>query len=72
MPPELREQTEKLVRDMGIVLSPETVSRLIVAWTQLFGSISFELFGQYVGSVDPSDAFFGHAIGQMADFVGLP
>jgi hypothetical protein len=33
--------------------------------------ISFELFGQLVGSVDPSEAFFDHAVGQMAWFVGV-
>ena len=44
----------------------------IIAWTQLFGMISFELFGQFVGSVDPSDEFFAAAVERMADLVGLP
>ncbi len=48
------------------------IARLLIAWTQLFGMISFELFGQLVGSADPADAFFGYAVGQMADFIGLP
>ena len=34
--------------------------------------ISFELFGQFVGIVDPSDDFISHAVEQMADFAGLP
>ena len=52
---------------------PEPViARLLIAWTQLFGMISFELFGQLVGSADPADAFFGYAVEQMADFIGLP
>ena len=46
--------------------------RALIAWTQLFGMISFELFGQLVGSADPADDFFGYAVDQMADFVGLP
>src|SRR5205823_10306469 len=29
------------------------VVRVLIAWTQLFGMISFELFGQFVGSADP-------------------
>jgi hypothetical protein len=33
--------------------------------------ISFELFGQFVGSLDPADAFFGYTVEQMADFVGV-
>jgi AcrR family transcriptional regulator len=71
VPPELRAQAEALTKALGIVAGPETVARLLMAWTQLFGAISFELFGQYVGSVDPADAFFAHSARRMAEFVGL-
>ncbi|NBH02707.1 TetR/AcrR family transcriptional regulator [Amycolatopsis sp. SID8362] len=69
--PELRAQAETLTKALGIIAGPETVTRLLMAWTQLFGAISFELFGQYVGSVDPADAFFAHSAKRMAEFVGL-
>ena len=36
----------------------------MIAWTQLFGMISFELFGQFVGSFEPADALFAHAAAQ--------
>ncbi|MEV4050716.1 TetR/AcrR family transcriptional regulator [Amycolatopsis sp. NPDC049688] len=71
VPPELRAQAETLTKALGILAGPETVSRLLMAWTQLFGAISFDLFGQYVGSVDPADAFFAHSAKRMAEFVGL-
>ncbi|MEQ0559151.1 TetR/AcrR family transcriptional regulator [Amycolatopsis sp. NEAU-NG30] len=71
VPPELRAQTEVLTKALGIIAGPETTARLLMAWTQLFGAISFELFGQYVGSVDPADAFFAHSAKRMAEFVGL-
>ena len=45
--------------------------RAVIAWTQLFGMVSWELFGQFVGSFEPADALFGHAVAQMAAFVGL-
>ena len=45
--------------------------RASMAWTQLFGMISFELYGQLVGTFDPADEFFETAIAQQADFVGL-
>jgi AcrR family transcriptional regulator len=48
------------------------VARGLIAWTQLFGMLSFELFGQLTGSADPADVFFGYAVEQMADFIGLP
>jgi hypothetical protein len=71
MPAELREQAETLATGLGVDVPAEISTRLLAAWTQLFGAISFELFGHYVGSVDPADAYFEHLIGQMADFVGL-
>src|SRR5215472_6228877 len=45
--------------------------RAVIAWTQLFGMVSWELFGQFVGSFEPADALFDHAVAQMAAFVGL-
>jgi AcrR family transcriptional regulator len=50
---------------------PEAVVRAVIAWTQLFGMISFELFGQFVGSFEPADALFDYAVGKLAAFVGL-
>ena len=49
----------------------EAVVRAVIAWTQLFGMISFELFGQFVGSFEPADALFEYAVAQQAAFVGL-
>ena len=47
------------------------VVRVLIAWTQLFGMISFELFGQFVGSADPADDFFGYAIEQMITYIPI-
>ncbi|CAM4200506.1 TetR/AcrR family transcriptional regulator [Kibdelosporangium persicum] len=65
----LADQLERL--DVEPKPAPETLNRALMVWSQLFGMLSFELFGQFVGSVDPADEFFAHAVGQMADFVGL-
>ena len=45
--------------------------RGVIAWTQLYGMLSFELFGQFVGSFEPADTIFGYAAAQLATFVGL-
>ncbi|MFI7060081.1 TetR/AcrR family transcriptional regulator [Kribbella sp. NPDC050124] len=50
---------------------PPVLLRMGIVWTQLFGMISFELFGQLVGTMDPADAFFASTTRQMAAFVGL-
>ena len=50
---------------------PDALVRAVIAWSQLFGMISFELFGQFVGSFEPADAAFDYAVAQLATFVGL-
>ncbi len=53
----------------GVPLS--SVARGLVAWTQLFGIISFELFGQLEGVIHDPAVVFEHAITVTADLVGL-
>jgi AcrR family transcriptional regulator len=51
------------------------VQRGLMAWTGLFGAVSFELYGQLhqVVAEDPADrdAFFAECIGRWITFVGL-
>jgi AcrR family transcriptional regulator len=63
--------TSAMVLPDGPAVPPHVLVRAVIAWTQLFGMISFELFGQFVGSFEPANALFEHAIAQMASFVGL-
>jgi AcrR family transcriptional regulator len=65
-------QAERVAMVIAPGVPAPVVARTMIAWTQLFGMISFELFGQLVGSADPADAFFSYAVDQMADYVGLP
>lgn len=72
LPPGLAEQAAVLSAAMESPVAPEMVVRAVIAWTQLFGMISWELFGQFVGSFEPADALFAHAVAQLATFVGFP
>jgi AcrR family transcriptional regulator len=50
----------------------ETVrTRALLAWSSLYGTISFELFGHFVGSVEDSDRYFDRAMGDLAGLIGL-
>lgn len=69
--PALEDQVTQVADAVAPGLPGWLLARAIMAWSQLFGMISFELFGQYVGSVTPTDDFFEHAIKLMTDFVGL-
>jgi AcrR family transcriptional regulator len=71
MSPGLEEQAHKVAALIAPGLPEDAIARALIAWSQLFGMLTFELFGQFVGSVEPADEFFEHAVDQMADFVGL-
>jgi AcrR family transcriptional regulator len=72
LPGRLSGQAAQVTAMIAPGLPAPIVARALVAWTQLYGMISFELFGQLVGSADPADDFFGYAVERMADLVGLP
>ena len=44
---------------------------VLLAWTQLFGLISFELFGQTRGLIDDHEAFLLDSAREMAARIGL-
>jgi len=69
--PALAEQMRTVLSGEELDLEPEDFARLLLAWSQLFGLISFELFGQFTGTADPAEMFFRHATAQMADYLGL-
>jgi AcrR family transcriptional regulator len=71
IPAGLAEQAAGLVALLGGSVRPDVLLRGILALTQLFGMISFELFGQFVGSFEPADEMFGYAAQQMGLLVGL-
>ncbi|MEI8407050.1 MULTISPECIES: TetR/AcrR family transcriptional regulator [unclassified Kribbella] len=66
----LAEQVDVLAA-LAIGVPRRVLLRVAIVWTQLFGMISFELFGQLVGTMDPADDFFAEACKQMATFIGL-
>jgi AcrR family transcriptional regulator len=45
--------------------------RALLAWSSVYGTISFELFGHFVGAVEDADRFFDRAMSVLAALVGL-
>jgi AcrR family transcriptional regulator len=72
LPPELARQVAIVSEAIAPGVDDGVLTRALIAWTQLFGMISFELFGQFVGTLEPADPFFGYAVERMADYIGLP
>jgi AcrR family transcriptional regulator len=69
---DLRHDVDGLLRDTGLALPPEMVAPLVAAWTQLFGLVSFELFGQTRNVFEAHDDLFAQTSAAMAAFLGLP
>jgi AcrR family transcriptional regulator len=50
---------------------PVLMARMFSVWAQLFGSISFELFGRLTNAVTDYDSYFDHQLKVMAGHLGL-
>ncbi|MDO9395360.1 MAG: TetR/AcrR family transcriptional regulator [Herbiconiux sp.] len=62
------------VRSRGLVgeeVSIEIVMRTLMAWTTVFGTVSFELFGHLVGSVTEPGRYFDAVAERLARDLGL-
>ncbi|MEV7404485.1 TetR/AcrR family transcriptional regulator [Streptomyces sp. NPDC091267] len=68
---ELRPEAERLAADLAPDLPPAVVAPLVAAWSQLFGLLSFELFGQFNRVVEAREVFFRQAVAELARAVGL-
>jgi len=68
----LRADMELLSKNPGFDgIPPAVISRSLTAWSQLFGALSFELFGRLTNAVYDYDAFFDHQLKAMSEYLGL-
>ncbi|MFD3610853.1 TetR/AcrR family transcriptional regulator [Streptomyces atroolivaceus] len=68
---ELRPEATRMTADLAADLPPAVVVSLVSAWAQLFGLISFELFGQFNRVVEAREQFFRQAVHELGRSVGL-
>ena len=50
----------------------DVAARPLVAWSGLFGLVSFELFGQFENVVTDRAAFFDYAAACLGRLTGVP
>lgn len=66
---------EAEARRIGDLAFPDVpvpiVVRALLVWSQLFGQVSFELFGRFEGVVENPEVLFDHAVVSMASSLGL-
>jgi AcrR family transcriptional regulator len=70
--PVLSESFVALRQELGLDVDDATTLAVITAWSQLFGLLTFELFGQTRNFVSDDEALFRAAARSMAASIGLP
>ncbi len=71
LPPAVDAEVRHLAELAAPDVPPVVIARALVAWSQLFGLVSFELFGQLNDFIQDRAELFDYAVSAMADFVGL-
>lgn len=71
LPEPVGRDADALAADLGLGLPREVVAGLVAAWSQLFGLISFEVFGQFENMISAREEFFDRAVQQLAASIGL-
>jgi len=74
-PPALQPGSQRdlaaLLATLELELPEATLLAVLLAWTQLFGLISFEVFGQMRGLIADHEAFLRDSAREMATRIGL-
>jgi AcrR family transcriptional regulator len=71
LPAAVEREMRTLATTIGTDLEATTLLAALLAWTQLFGHLSFELFGQTRGVIEDHATFFRAASTEMAARIGL-
>lgn len=71
-PRAIRADLRRMADTIAPGADPELMARAALALTELVGTVSFELFGQFNNVFDSTDAWFDWMLTDLARFVGLP
>jgi hypothetical protein len=69
--PPVRAEMAGLVARAAPDIPPTVMARGMIAWTQLFGAVSFEVFGRLDAIIVDKGAWFDHHVLATARLVGL-
>jgi AcrR family transcriptional regulator len=71
LPRKLRAELHKAAELVAGGVSEPLMARAMTAWTEVFGAISFDLFGRLNNVIDERDAWFDHQTRAMFAFIGI-
>lgn len=72
IPAPLRAELNRVAAALGFEADAGLTARVLIAVTELFGALNFELFGQLNNTIDERRAWFDLQARAMADLIGLP
>lgn len=67
----LRPELAQIAQGVAPSVSEPVMARALIAWTELFGALSFELFGRFKNTITDLEAWYEHQVWDMATFLGL-
>jgi AcrR family transcriptional regulator len=71
LPGKLRGEVRRVAELVAAGVSEQVMARALIAWTEVFGAISFDLFGRLNNVIEERDAWFDHQVRAMAAFIGI-
>jgi AcrR family transcriptional regulator len=71
LPRKLRAELRRAAELIAAGVSETVAARAMIAWTEVFGAISFDLFGRLNNVIDEREAWFDHQMRAMAAFIGI-
>lgn len=72
LPAALRDEIRHVADEFVVPGFPvSTMARALLAWTELFGAISFDVFGRLNNAIDERDDWFDYQTAAMIDYLGL-
>ncbi|MEU4828045.1 TetR/AcrR family transcriptional regulator [Actinomadura sp. NPDC023710] len=70
-PPAIAEDMARARAMLPMDVPDDVMARAFTAWAALYGTVSFELFGQYNNVIEERAAYFDHTMTLLARLVGL-
>ncbi|MFL6118601.1 TetR/AcrR family transcriptional regulator [Actinophytocola sp.] len=69
--PVLRPELARIAAVVAPHAGEALMARALIAWTELFGALSFELFGRFKNTITDLSVWYEHQAEEMATYTGL-
>nr|WP_262401524.1 TetR-like C-terminal domain-containing protein [Actinomadura sp. CNU-125] len=56
---------------VGLTVPDDVVARAVTAWSGLFGTVGFELFGTFENTIEERADYFDHSMTLLARLIGF-